>query len=120
MTTVQTTTAVYTVKEGDSLSEIGDSLHVDWHKIAELNNIKDPFVIRPHQKLKLPGRNFKSLMIKDGDTLSGLSARLSKNVSAADKPKLSVTALQRLNRIEDADLIFADDTLVYPNLQGTP
>lgn len=120
MTSVQTTTAVYSVKEGDSLSEIGETLGIDWRKIAELNHINDPFVIHPHQKLKLPGRDFKSLPIKDGDTLSGMSARLSKNVSAADKPKLSVTALQRLNRIADPDLIFAGDMLVYRNLDGTP
>lgn len=119
MTSVQTATAVYTVKQGDTLSEIGATLGIGWRKIAELNHIEDPFVIQPHQKLKLPNCML-SLVIQRGDTLSGISERLQSHADPGDRDKLSVRALQKLNRIRNADVISENDTLVYPNLNGTP
>lgn len=44
----------YTVQSGDCLSVIGAKLCVDWHKIAELNDISDPYTIYPGQVLKIP------------------------------------------------------------------
>lgn len=43
----------YTVISGDTLSGIGKKTGIDWHKIAELNNIKFPYIIRKDQVLKL-------------------------------------------------------------------
>ena len=42
---------VYTVKSGDTLSEIGASLGIDWHTIASKNGIGAPYTIYPGQKL---------------------------------------------------------------------
>ena len=44
-------TETYIVKAGDSLSVIGMNLGIKWQKIAEINNIKNPYVIFPGQKL---------------------------------------------------------------------
>lgn len=44
----------YTVKTGDTLSDIGERYHVGWRDIAGLNKIKSPYVINPGDKLKLP------------------------------------------------------------------
>jgi nucleoid-associated protein YgaU len=49
----------YTVKSGDSLSKIAKQLYGDaqqWHKIhqANLDQIKDPNLIHPGQKLMIP------------------------------------------------------------------
>lgn len=49
----------YTVKSGDSLSKIAKQLYgdaQDWHKIhqANLDQIKDPNLIHPGQKLVIP------------------------------------------------------------------
>ncbi|WP_052594202.1 LysM peptidoglycan-binding domain-containing protein [Luteipulveratus mongoliensis] len=45
----------YTVKKGDTLSEIGQHFGVSWKKIAELNNIENPDLIFPGQVFKIPG-----------------------------------------------------------------
>jgi nucleoid-associated protein YgaU len=49
----------YTVKSGDSLSKIAKELYGDasaWHKIHQANTdqIKDPDLIHPGQKFKIP------------------------------------------------------------------
>src|SRR5688572_12200344 len=120
MTQTQTVTATYTVKRGDTLSEIGERLSIPWQKIAELNHLDDPDVIDVGQKLKLPGNRFKSVTVKSGDTLGGISERLSRNVqNPADKKKLSVMELGRLNAIADVNLIRVGETIIYPAVQGT-
>jgi nucleoid-associated protein YgaU len=46
----------YTVVKGDSLSKIGEKHGVEWKKIYEANRdqIKDPDLIQPGWKLKIP------------------------------------------------------------------
>ena len=46
----------YTVKDGDTLSSIGRSLGIDWKTLATANDLKAPYVIRPGQKLIVPGK----------------------------------------------------------------
>ncbi|PBJ09065.1 LysM peptidoglycan-binding domain-containing protein [Flavobacterium sp. ACN6] len=50
------TTKDYTVKSGDSLSKIGKQFGVSWQTIFEANKdiIKNPDVIQPGWKLKIP------------------------------------------------------------------
>ena len=55
-TNSQTTSAsakTYTVKKGDTLSNIGIKTGVDWKVIANLNGIKSPYTIKVGQVLKL-------------------------------------------------------------------
>lgn len=44
----------YTVKKGDTLSEIGQQFGVKWREIAKLNNISNPDRIYPGQVFKIP------------------------------------------------------------------
>ena len=43
----------YTVKLGDTLSEIAEKYNVTYQKIAKLNGIEKPYIIYPKQKLKI-------------------------------------------------------------------
>jgi len=45
----------YTVKAGDTLSEIAQANGADWHELARLNNLKDPDLILIGQTLQLDG-----------------------------------------------------------------
>ena len=44
----------YTVKSGDTLSEIAASYGVDWREMARLNNLENPDLIFPGQVFKVP------------------------------------------------------------------
>jgi LysM repeat protein len=44
----------YTVKSGDTLSEIAASYGVNWHEMAELNQLENPDLIYPGQVFKVP------------------------------------------------------------------
>ncbi|MBB1251849.1 peptidoglycan-binding protein [Streptomyces sp. OF3] len=45
----------YTVRSGDTLTRIGAKLGVRWQDLASLNGIRAPYLIRPGQRLKIPG-----------------------------------------------------------------
>lgn len=44
----------YTVKEGDTLYSIANSLDLEWKDLAELNDLKAPYDLTVGQELKLP------------------------------------------------------------------
>ena len=44
----------YTMKSGDTLSEIAASFGVDWREMARLNNLENPDLIFPGQVFKVP------------------------------------------------------------------
>lgn len=50
--------SVYEVKKGDNLSKIGKQFGVSWKEIFEANReqIKDPDLIQPGWKLKIPAK----------------------------------------------------------------
>jgi len=121
MTETQTTTAVYTVKRDDNLFDIGQRLGIPHKQIADLNNLPDPDHIDVGQKLKLPGHKYRSLTVKTGDTLTAISERLAKNVhNPADKKKLSVDELAKINHIVDKNLIKVGETIIFANVEGVP
>lgn len=45
---------VYIVKSGDTLSKIGRKHNTTWQKLQELNQLSNPHLIFPGQKIKLP------------------------------------------------------------------
>ncbi|TWD79908.1 LysM domain-containing protein [Kribbella amoyensis] len=47
--------ADYTVKHGDTLSEIAQAHGTNWHRLAELNNLNNPDLILVGQQLELNG-----------------------------------------------------------------
>lgn len=93
----------YTVKKGDTLSEIAQKNNTTVKALQNLNNIKDANKIYVGQKLKISGSpstasNKKQYYtIKSGDTLSGISKRFN----------TSIKTLQAWNGIKNANKIYA-------------
>lgn len=71
----------YTVKAGDTLYSISRKMDLSVSRMAELNGLKEPYTIRPGQKLKGKPTSAKAYVVQSGDTLSGIGRRFS--VSAA-------------------------------------
>ncbi|QHZ46391.1 glycoside hydrolase family 25 protein [Bacillus sp. NSP9.1] len=96
-------TTTYTVKKGDTLSEIAQKYKTTVQALKSLNNIKDPNKIYVGQKLKISGSASKTsnkkqyYTIKSGDTLSRISKRFN----------TSIKTLQAWNGIKNANKIYA-------------
>ena len=98
-----TKTTTYTVKKGDTLSHIAKRFGTTVSNLVKINNIKNPNLIYPGQKLKISGSvtNTKSTAqyytVKKGDTLSHIAVRY----------KTTVSNLVKLNpSIKNPNLIF--------------
>ncbi|WP_139264011.1 LysM peptidoglycan-binding domain-containing protein, partial [Bacillus licheniformis] len=93
----------YTVKKGDTLSEIAQKYNTTVKALQSLNNIKDPNKIYVGQKLKISGSAVKTsnkkqyYTIKAGDTLSEISKRFN----------TSIKSLQAWNDIKNPNKIYA-------------
>ena len=70
---VQGTT--YTVKSGDTLSEIAMKYGTTYQELARINNIANPNVIYPGQVIKINGTAETTYTVKSGDTLSGIASK---------------------------------------------
>lgn len=46
--------STYSVESGDTLYSIGQKLDVDWHQIADINNLQPPYTLRSGQELSIP------------------------------------------------------------------
>src|SRR5690606_7014304 len=86
-TTAKTTT--YTVKKGDTLWGIAQKYKTTVNELVRLNKIKNPNLIHPGQKLKVPGEApskskvaGKYYTVKKGDTLSHIAVRYKTTVSS--------------------------------------
>lgn len=95
--TKKPTQSSYTVRSGDTLSDIASRFNVTTKKLIELNGIKNANVISIGQVLKLTGSvpTQKIYKVKSGDTLSGI----------AKKYKTTTKKLQDKNGIKDANKI---------------
>ncbi|MCL2559731.1 MAG: phage tail tip lysozyme [Turicibacter sp.] len=123
----QTTSSsnTYTVKSGDTLSAIAQKHGTTVATLQSLNNIKNANVIIVGQVLKLPASTGTSnttssssnqqatstvtYTIKAGDTLSGIATKFG----------TTVAKLQSLNNIQNANLIFAGQTIKIPTSTST-
>ena len=97
-------TITYTVKSGDTLSEIASRYGTTYQAIAKQNGISDPNKIQIGQKLKITKGSGSSsssskqyYTIKYGDTLSGIAAKYG----------TSVSQLCSWNGIKNANKIYA-------------
>ena len=108
---------VYTVQRGDTLGKIAARYGVTTKQITDLNDIKNPNLIVPGQKLRIPGTKAaatsapssssstsKTYTVKAGDTL----------VDIATKHGVTVQALQQANNLANADQIFTGQVLKIP------
>ncbi|MGG3662510.1 GH25 family lysozyme [Bacillus gobiensis] len=94
---------VYTIERDDTLSGIANRFKTSVKALQSLNDIKNPNLIHPGQKLKVfgsvskPAAKQEYYTIKSGDTLSGIAA----------KHNSSVKQLQAWNHIKNANKIYA-------------
>lgn len=98
-----TSEKVHTVKPGETLSSIAKKYNTTYQKLVKYNNIKDPNLIYPGQKIKIPGSNKTiTYKVKAGDTLS----------SIAKKYNTSVNKIAKDNNIKNPNLIYPGQKLV--------
>ena len=104
---------VYTVIRGDTLSEIAARYDTTVSKLASDNNISNPNLIYPGQRITINsnttalGNECGKILytIKRGDTLSEIANRYDTTVSE----------LTSLNNISNPNLIYAGSTIRIPN-----
>jgi LysM repeat protein len=100
----------YTVRPGDTLSDIAGSAGVSSAELARVNGIVDPNLIQAGQVLEVPTpavpaiAKATSYTVRGGDTLTAIAGRM--GVSSAE--------LARANRIADPNLIRTGQVLTVP------
>ena len=101
---------VYTVMRGNTLSQISNSYGVTVSHIVEINNIKNPNLIYPGEKLRITESSNTTLnpvvqnnfyTVKTGDTLSSIARRFG----------ITVQYLVNLNGITNPNLIYPGQLL---------
>ena len=110
-----TSRGTYTVRSGDTLSEIAARYGTSVNALARSNSIQNPNLIYPGEVLKISGTAAVSggsysnatatsqgtYTVRSGDTLSGIAARYG----------TSANTLARLNGIQNPNLIYPGETL---------
>lgn len=102
---------IYTVQRGNTLSGIAQSYNVTVNHILELNNIQNPNLIYPGQKLRITESNIQDLnpiqnisstyVVKRGDNLTSIARRYG----------VSVNYLVRINGIQNPNIIYPGQLL---------
>ncbi|WP_437440138.1 LysM peptidoglycan-binding domain-containing protein [Ligilactobacillus animalis] len=101
----QAASNTYTVRSGDSLSAIAARFGTTVSALQSANNIRNANLIYPGQVLKVSGQPtiMSVYTVRSGDNLSTIASRLGTTVSH----------LQSVNGIRNANLIYAGQTLRY-------
>lgn len=97
----------YIVKVGDTLTRIANIFHVTISNLVSWNNIKNPNLIYPYEKLIIKPTNNSHLIkyvIKNGDTLSDI----------AKDYNVSILELVLINKIKNKNYIRTGETLYIP------
>jgi putative chitinase len=112
----------YTVKAGDTLSEIAARFGTSVSTLAARNGIRNPNLIFVGQRLLIsgshgpapsappPSNGNATYRVRPGDTLSALAARFG----------TSVSALASLNGIANPNVLYAGQLLRLPGTGGAP
>jgi len=91
--------ATYTVKEGQGLDAVARAMGSSRKELATLNNLKEPFALKPGQTLKGPASRAKAYVVAPGDTLSQVSRRFGVSVQAlADENDIETAAPLRVGQ----------------------
>ena len=69
------TAITYTVKKGDTLSEIAQKYGTTYQELARINNIANPDLIYVGQVIKINVTSETTYTVKSGDTLSGIASK---------------------------------------------
>ena len=87
----------YIVQRGDTLYKIARRYNTTTEEIAELNQLSNPNLIYPGQKLLIQGGTLvREYTVKRGDTLGKIAARFNTTVSR----------LSAINKISNVNLIY--------------
>ncbi|MFM8661511.1 MAG: LysM peptidoglycan-binding domain-containing protein [Cyanobium sp.] len=116
-------TAPYTVKSGETLSEIADRFSTTTARLIQINRISDPDLVMSGTRLQVPvtaqrsapaapsstavNRNASEHVVQSGENLSLIAERYG----------TSVSRLVALNQLEDPELVTVGSRL---KLRGTP
>ena len=120
-------TAPYTVKSGETISEIADRFGTSTERLTQLNGISNPNLVVAGTRLAIPGRpsssaaprstaaprNAKEHVVRSGESLSTI----------ADSYGLPVERLVAINKIDDPDLVMSGARLKLqapPPVKATP
>ena len=98
---------LYTVKRGDTLSQIARSYGVTVNEIASQNGIQNPNLIYVGQTLVIPKQNNNgqiTYIVKRGDTLSQIARSYG----------VTVNEIASQNGIQNPNLIYVGQTLTIP------
>ena len=119
--------APYTVKSGETISEIADRFGTSTERLIQLNGISNPNLVVAGTRLAIPGRpsssaaprstaaprNAKEHVVRSGESLSTI----------ADSYGLPVERLVAINKIDDPDLVMSGARLKLqapPPVKATP
>ena len=112
-------TAPYTVKSGETLSEIADRFNTTTARLIQINRIGDPDLVMSGTRLQVPvtaqrsspaaavNRNASEHVVQSGENLSLIAERYG----------TSVSRLVALNQLQDPELVAVGSRL---KLRGTP
>ncbi len=103
---------IYTVQRGNTLSQIARAYNVSVEHIVELNDIENPNLIYPGQKLRITESDVTELnpvdntiqvyyVVKDGDTLDGIARKFG----------ITLNEILEYNDIENPNLIYPGQTI---------
>lgn len=112
---------IYTVKPGDSLSDIAGRLTGDvgnWQSIADYNNITDPRKLVPGDELRIPSSlllqvyNINDRSIPGDNQRSDSVVAASASTATSGTPAIGTT--MAVQRASDSDLISAQPVKLHP------
>lgn len=73
---------VYTVKSGQGLDAVARAMDTSRKQLADDNKLKEPYLLKPGQKLKGPVTRQKAYVVQSGDTLAAVAKRFNVSVKA--------------------------------------
>ena len=109
-------TSIYTVKKGDTLTKIAKKYNTTVNQLVKLNNIKNPNLIYPNQKIKI-FNNFLDTSISGNHSCGKILYRIKygDNLSMlAYKYQSSVSDIVKVNNISNPNLIYAGNVIQIP------
>ena len=102
------TTSIYTVQKGDTLSKIAHTYKTTVSELAKINKIKNPDLIFVGQKLKVPGKPKATTTtaaryhtVKKGDTVSELAVKYGSTIAQ----------IKSWNKLKDVNKIYVGQKL---------
>lgn len=111
-TTSKGSNDIYTVKRGDTLTRIARIYNVTISNLVTWNNIKNPNLIYPGEKITIKSTNNDYLIkyvITENDTIKGLTESF--NVSIYELQ--TVNKIKDINNINVGTIIYIPETYIY-------